>query len=241
MPPDQPSMISADDPNLQTARKRFRRTMLAWGIILGLVGLLSTLVLRERYPLAALPWLITAALLLIGSQPAFLALVAVQWGLSIVTLIPGIGGQLGPDPLSYILESGLFEAAVLVAVRIIMVVTAFNQFLFYRLLYGTERMTGLEEGFPPIPPVIENRTNLLAQIARGLGLLAVFTAFIAGVFLRDQISTFLLPVAVGIATYAIGFGVGSAFSPTDRRGAALTGVGLGSLGFLMAMIIARLV
>lgn len=241
MPPDQPSTISVDDPNLQTARKRFKRTLLAWGIILGVVGILSTLVLRERYPLAALPWITTAALLVIGSQPAYLALVSVQWGLSIVALIPGIGGQLGPDPLSYVLESGLFEAVVLVAVRIIMVVTAFNQFLFYRLLYGTERMTGVEEGLPPIPPIIENKTDLLAEIARGSGLVAVLTAFVAGVFLRDRFSTLLLSLAVALATYAIGFGVGSAFSPTNRRSAALTGIGLGALGFLMAVIIARLI
>ena len=208
---------------------------------MAIVGVLSTLVLRERYPLAALPWIITAALLLIGLQPVYLALVAVQWGLSIVALIPGIGGQLGPDPLSYVFESGLFEAVVLVAIRIIMVVTAFNQFLFYRLLYGTERMTGVEEGLPPIPAIVENKTDLLAQIARGSGLFAVLAAFTAGVFLEDRFSTLLLSLAVGLATYAIGFGIGSAFSPTNRRGAALTGVGLGALGFLMAVIIARLV
>ncbi|TFH34918.1 MAG: hypothetical protein E4G99_08505, partial [Anaerolineales bacterium] len=128
--------LSVESPNLQLAASRLQRAMRIWAIFFAAMGLLLVGLLRQTYPTAPVIWFTGAALLIFSRQPVLLALVALQWGLSLTTLIPGVAQITGPDPLSYLFDSGTLETLVLVGVRLVMMVTAVNQFLFYRMLYG---------------------------------------------------------------------------------------------------------
>ena len=164
------SSIPTSDPNLIMAVRRLRRTLIIWALIFAGMALLSFFALRQNYPFAFLPWFIGALLFATRVEPIYLSLVAVQWGISLITLIPGVSYFIGPDPLSFIFDSGMLEILVLVGVRIVFIFTSFNQFLFYRLLYGSEKMTGASDALPDIPEVIPNRSNRFAALSRILGL-----------------------------------------------------------------------
>ncbi|MGD8732663.1 MAG: hypothetical protein PVH92_12355 [Anaerolineales bacterium] len=227
--------IQIDHPNLQLASKRLRRMLRFWSLLFAAMGLIAWIALRATHPLAAVQWIIAALLFAVGSQPAFLVLAAAIWGISITSLIPGAALLLGPDPLGILFASGVFETIVLIFVRIVFAVMSMNQFLFYRMLYGTERMTGLDESLPDIPEVIPNKSNLLAQISVSLALIAILLVVIGWRAFSGNLAMNVLHAAAILATYAVGLGLGVAFSPTDKRGSALTAVFFGALTFLLAL------
>ena len=159
--------------NLQLAAGRLRRTQWVWAALLGAAALLQWLSLRGEastagaLDVAALAF--AAGLLALSVQPAYLALVAVLWGSSLIRLVPGVAQVFGPDILVGVLGNSWLEIAAAALVRIVLMVTAWNQFMLYRLLYGTAAFTGGEHGVAPIPEVIPNRTDRLAGIALLVG------------------------------------------------------------------------
>jgi hypothetical protein len=176
-----------------------------------------------------------AGLLALSVQPAYLALVAVLWGSSLIRLVPGVAQVFGPDILVGVLGNSWLEIAAAALVRIVLMVTAWNQFMLYRLLYGTAAFTGGEHGVAPIPEVIPNRTDRLAGIAlliASVGLLGCLISIPSG---RPPSQVLAAHGALVLGTYAIGLGLGAAFSPTRRRTAALWAIALGALAILAAL------
>lgn len=205
-----------------------------WALLFAAMGVTAWIALRATHPLAALQWIAAAALFALGSQPAYLVLASALWGLSITSLIPGSADLLGPDPLGLLFAGGVFETIVLIFVRIVFAVMAMNQFLFYRMLYGTERMSGLDESMPHIPEVVTNKTNLLGTVAAALAAVALLAVLTGSVVLSGPTAQLMLQGAAIAAMYAVGLGLGTAFSPTDKRATALLGVFFGALAFLLA-------
>ena len=232
--------LTTDDPNLQLAATRLQRTLRIWAFLFAGMGLLLTGTLRFEYPTASIVWFGTALLLAVSRQPAYLALVAIQWGISLITLIPGIAVITGPDPLSYLFQSGLLETLVLVGVRLVMIVTAINQFLFYRMLYGTESIKELHPDLTPIPEVVPNRTTELAVAGRLIGFIGILLTLLSVPLRSRGWEPHLLNLAIGCATVAMGFGLGTAFSPIKRRSVALMSIVLGGFAFMLAILIARI-
>jgi hypothetical protein len=206
-----------------------------WALLFAAMGATAWFALGSSHPLAAVEWLAAALIFALGSQPAFLVLASAIWGISITSLIPGAAVLLGPDPLGILFATGTFETIVLIFVRIVFAVMAMNQFLFYRMLYGTERMSGLDESLPDIPAVIPNRTDLLARASAGLATIALIMVLVGWAGLNGSPAQFVLHAAAIASTYAVGLGLGTAFSPTDRRGTALLAVFVGALTFLLAL------
>jgi len=229
-----------DDPNLQQASHRLQRTLRIWSLLFAAMGLLLFGTLRAQYPTASFIWFGSAAMLLFSRQPVLLALVAIQWGMSLITLIPGVAQITGPDPLSYLFDTGTLETLVLVGVRLVMVVTAVNQFLFYRMLYGTESIRDLHPDLAPIPEMIPNRTGQIAITGRLLGFLGILLTLLSVPMASRGMNTDFLNLALGSSTIAMGFGLGAAFSPTTYRGTALTAVVLGGFAFMLTILIARI-
>jgi hypothetical protein len=223
------------------AVKRLRRILRIWAVLFAATGLLTLWAVGGRQPLAALPWLAAAVLLVRDNQPIYLALTAVQWGLSLIVLIPGIQAAFGPDPLAYLSNTGIIESIALALVRIIFMITAWNQFLFYRMLYGTSESTGIDNDLPVIPMVISNRSNRLALISRSLGTVGIPMALLALAFRGNTLAVHTLGLAYTCSVLAAGFGLGAAFSPTTRRDAALTGLALGSAAFLLTLVVGRVI
>lgn len=232
-----PEKLPVDSPNLQLAAQRMKRTMWLWALFFAAMGLLSLGASSGSYPLITFAWLLTAVLLALGRQPVFLALAAVHWGLSLAFFVPGLNALIGPDPLEALFEASTLETIVLIVVRVIFMASAWNQFLLYRLLYGTQSGHGLEEGKPDIPEIIPNRTNRLAWAARLVGFAALAADLFTIPLRTSPVALHLLSGAVGASILAIGIGTGVAFSPTDKRGTALGAVGLGAIAFLLAALI----
>jgi hypothetical protein len=189
--------------------------------------------------IAGIPWLLTALLLALSVQPALLALVAAQLAFSAALLIPSAAAAFGPDPVALTFGATGVEAVLSAFIRAILAVTAWSQFLFYRMLYGTATASGLDSSLPPVPEVVPNRSDSFAAGARALGGAALVTVLAALALMRSDVGLPALGVGHGMAVYAIGLGVGAAFSPTTRRAAALTGIALGSLAFLAAAAAGR--
>lgn len=204
------------------------------------MGVLLLGTLRSSFPTASVIWFVTALFLALSRQPVFLALVAMQWGLSLASLIPGVAAITGPDPLSYLFDSGTLETLVLVGVRVVMVVTAVNQFLFYRMLYGTESIRELHPDLAPIPEVIPNRTGQLALTGRLLGFLGIMFTLLSIPLRNRGLDVSFLNLAMGAGTLAMGLGLGVAFSPTRRRATALTSILFGGMAYMLAILIARI-
>ena len=236
-----PTAISPDDANLQLAVSRLRRLLRIWSALYAAMGIITFAVLGPEHLYTAVVWLLGAALLFFVHQPLLFALVAVQIALSLILILPGLSGAFGPDPISLSIGSGAIEILGLALVRIILAISAWNQFLFYRMLYGTERASGLDPDTPPIPEIVENWTDQFAYAAAGVGLLSLLAASASTTLIRGPLTSQGLDVALGLATYAIGLGLGSAFSPTNRRGYALLGIILGIAGFLSAIVGSQLV
>ncbi len=238
-----PERVSSDNPNLQAASTRLRRIQWTWAALFLAMAVLTVGAgtaggaLTGRIVLGA-AWLAGGVLLAAAPQPALLALVAVAWALSLVFLLPG-GGALGSDPLEAILGSSPVEASAAAVVRVLLALTAWNQFLFYRMLYGTATASGLETGLPAIPEVVPNRADALALAGRFCGLAGLMAAW-AAIPLGDlPVASPVLKLGWALAVFGMGLGIGAAFSPTSRRAAALTGVGAGALAFLSALLAAR--
>ena len=232
--------LSVDNPNLQLAAKRLGRTLKIWAFLFGGMGILLLGSLGVAYPTASILWFGGGLLLILSRQPALLALVALQWGISLTSLIPGVALITGPDPLSYLFESGMLEMIVLVGVRLVMIVTAVNQFLFYRMLYGTETIQELHPDLKAIPEVIPNRTVQLALAGRFLAFLGILITLLSIPLRSRGIDSHMLNLALASSTVAMGLGLGVAFSPTQRRGTALAAITLGGFAFMLAILIARI-
>ena len=187
----------------------------------------------------ALSWIALAALLVTLLQPLLLASVAVSLGFSLVLLVPGVEGTLGPDPLAGLLGGGLPGTLGMGLVRVLLMVTAWSQLLFYRLLYGTERIAGFDPKLAAIPELVPNGSDRAAWASR-LGGFGALVVSLASIPLRNGP---LLPYAIGLAyslsVLGAGLGLGAAFSPTRRRGTALAGVALSMVALVGALLIGR--
>jgi hypothetical protein len=228
-----------DHPNLLLAVGRLRRTQWVWAVLFAGLGGLALASTGIQQPFLPMTWITIAAILVSGAQPVYLSLVAVAWGFSLIFLIPGISQTIGADPITRLLGGGPVEVMALAVVRLVLLVTAWNQFLFYRLLYGTQQAAGLDPELPPIPSVLANPSDRVAVWARLLGFLGLMAAVLAIPLSAPMARANLLGAAYSGAVFAVGFGLGAAFVPTHRRGMALTGVGLGCLSLLAALLVGR--
>lgn len=233
--------LSADHPNLKLAATRLQRVQWVWAGLFAGMAVLTWTVIGQTYPLAALPWLVAAGLLATMLQPAFLALTALLWVLSLIVLIPGMGLVFGPDPISEIFAGGTIETLGRAAVRVVLAIVAWNQFIFYRMLYGTEGTVGLPEDQPHIPEVVTNRADSLASISALLGGAASIMALTSIGIGTTPAGHSLVQLAYHGSIFALGFGLGAAFSPTSKRRWALIGTFLGVLGFLISVAAGRLI
>jgi hypothetical protein len=229
--------LTSEHPNLRQAASRLRRTLWIWAALAAGMGLLTAAPSGGGELVPALGWLAAAALMALFAQPVLLALAAVQWALSLVTWIPGVARVAGGDALTTLLNPGAFESIGLAIVRVLLAVTAWNQFLFYRMLYGTGQAAGLDPSLPPIPEVVANRSDSWARAARLLGA-AAFVAALIALTLTTPARMVLIQAGLLLASLALGLGLGASFSPTTRRGAALLGAGLGGAGFVLALAVA---
>lgn len=245
-----PNSLSPDHPNLLRAVSRLRRILFGWAVLFLGMAALTFLAAPGVIPVQ---WLGGLALLVIsaapnpertggflGLQPALLGLVSVTWALSLLGLVPAINEIFALDPIALMFEAGIIESVALAFVRGILVVMAWNQLLFYRMLYGTEGTVGLEPGMPDIPEMVSNRTDLLETYARWAGIAGGLIILAAFVISNDDLLLPLLSSALGAGMVAIGLGVGVAFSPTERRSAALGSVLVGGIIFMAAIVSARI-
>lgn len=234
-----PKTLPAESPNLKEALTRLTRTLRVWAVLQGTTGLLTLYTNSNDHPFEAIPWLFAAGLTLTSRQPAYLALVAFQWGISLASFLPGVRTVFGADPLVAPPDVGPVGIAGLALVRVLFLVTAWNQFLLYRLLYGTENASGLDPKMASIPEMVPNHTDTIALIARVLGGLGLLATAASVVLSGSGFSGLTLGLARASAILAIGLGLGAAFSPTRRRGTALTGIGTGAAGFLLSLALGR--
>ncbi len=226
--------LSKSDPNLVSAVGRLYRTQKVWGGLFLAFALLAYTVSGSRHPFSGLGWLALGALCFRAPQPLVLMAVAVQMGFSLLLPLPRLELLLGPDPLGSVLEAGTVETVGMLAVRAVLLLTAANQFFFYRLLYGTARASGLDPSMPPIPEMIPNASDRYAGWAHWLGLLSLFACLTGLALARTPVAAGALELAVVTGVVALGLGLGAAFSPTGRRSTALLGAASGIAGFLLA-------
>jgi hypothetical protein len=235
-----PKSLSPDHPNLVLAVNRVKRIFWAWGGLYLFMALFTAAVLRGSYPLAPLPWLIAGLLIVFGRQPAYLGLVAILWGMSIVSLIPNVNTLIGPDPIIHLLELSNIEGIALGVVRVLLLIMAWNQFMFYRMLYGTEQMSGAPRDMPPIPAMFANKTGQIARIAQLVGLLGLLPVWGSILIPSDTLAINLLSLSYTTSILSIGMGVGVVFSPTTKRRIGLSAIGIGVIVFISIFIIGRL-
>lgn len=229
-----PRSVPTDHPSLIAAVRRLGQTARTWALVMAGMGALTFWGAEGSYRLAAALWLAAAALLLLDLQPAHLALAAIVWGVSLLQFLPAGARLLGPDPLISIVRPGAAETIGLALVRAVLMITAWNQFLFYRMLYGTVGSTGLDPSLPAIPEVVVNLTHRIATASLVSGGVAGIAAVLA-VGLPFSQSPPLMTLCAVLAGLAIGLGIGAAFSPTSRRGAALAGTFLGTLAIIAGL------
>ncbi len=232
-----PRTLSKKDPHLVEAVNRHRRVQQIWGALLvGLGGLTEWAgASAGQHPVAGLAMIAIGLFALVWAEPAVLAAVAAVVAFSIVpTINPGLT-ILGPDPLRQAAALSTVELVALVIGKILIVLTATSQFLFYRFLYGTARATSDEPDLDIIPAMVPNRTDGLARAARWMGLLGLALGAAALLFVFAAPGASLTPLlgemAGSLGVVAMGLGVGCAFSPTDERGAALASVVLGLVAY----------
>ncbi len=231
--------LAQNHPKLQKAMGRLRRALRAWAAIFALLGLWSLAQRGLQYPAISLAWLAAALTLALSSQPALLALVALLWAFSLLPLLPAVEPLLGPDPAIAALAGGTAERLASGVVRLILLLLAWHQFLSYRRLYGTAGAHGLQENLPHSPPLIPNRSDTLAGLARLLGALALLLLWPGALLGARGASLWLLQAGLLLGVFAIGLGTGAAFSPTARRPSALTGAGLGLLALATGLWLGR--
>jgi hypothetical protein len=236
-----PEVLSPDTPNLGLAATRLRRTLWAWAALFAALGALQWFALR-RAPdavalVASLGLLFVALLVALEPQPAYLALVAVLWGVSLVRLVPGVAAVFGPDVLVALVGDSWLEQLAGAAIRILLMITAWNQFMLYRLLYGTSAFIGGDPDAPVIPEVVPNRTGRLAVVGRLLASAALLLGLAAIPLDSARGKILSLHAAMILATYALGLGLGAAFSPTPRRSVALQAAVIGVIAYLLALAV----
>ncbi len=235
-----PRTLSREHPHLVAAVLRLRRVQQVWGVLLIALGVLTELLAASEHPVAGLPFIAVGLFALRWAEPALLATVAALVAFSIVPTINPLVTILGPDPLTLMARLSTIELAALVLGKALVTVTAANQFFLYRFLYGTVHATTSEPGLDIIPAMVPNRTDGLARAARWLALsgLAFAATGLLALSVRVDPSLYLPSILSemggSLAVVAVGLGLGSAFAPTGERPAALAGVGLGLITYLMA-------
>jgi len=138
-----PASPPIDHPNLLLAVGRLRRMQWIWAVLFAGLGGLALASTGIGQPFLPMTWITIAAILVAGPQPIYLSLAAVAWAFSLIFLVPGIPQTLGADPITLLLGGGPVEVIALAVVRLVLLITAWNQFLLYRLLYGTQQAAGL--------------------------------------------------------------------------------------------------
>ncbi len=236
-----PETLSPDAPNLRLAAGRLRRTLWVWAAMFAaLAGLQWFALQRAPDPAAlidALGLMLVALIIALDAQPVYLALVAVVWGTSLVRLVPGVAAVFGPDVLVALVGDSWPEQLAAAIVRLLLMVTAWNQFMLYRLLYGTAQFRGADPQAPLIPEVVPNRAPRLAFAGRWLAAAALALA-LGAIPLADPTARGLaLHAALVLATIALGLGVGAAFSPLPRRAPALQAAVIAAAAYLLALLV----
>lgn len=227
--PTAPRPISPNHPNLQQALSRLRRIQYTWAALMFGMALLTVL---GGSPAIPIHWVAAAALLLLGPQPALLGMVAVLWGLSLLGLVPELNQALAIDPVGALFAVEPTEALALGFVRLVLLVMAWNQMMFYRMLYGAPAP---QPELPDIPALVEKRTHRLAgwaQLALMAGGLVLLVELVGG--MTPQLTS----ASFGLGALAVALSIGVAFSPTERRFAALATVLLGGMLFVLSVIFA---
>lgn len=234
--------LSVHDPHLQTAVGQLKRTGLTTGWILIGFGVLTQIVALSQepvHPVAGLVYLALGLMVLRWNEPALLGATAVIFALSLTPTLNPEATVLGPDPIVRLLDPGLLEIFVLVVVKLFLAWSAFSQFQQFRLLYGTERMTSGEANLRPIPAMIPNRTNRLGELTRVSGLVGLALAAVSLIGILVAPGAEPLPILAetggALGAFALGVGLGVAFSPTDRRPLALLGAGAGVIAYFVAL------
>lgn len=245
-----PQNLSPNHPNLLKAVRRLRRVLIAWAVLFAGMAVLTFLAVPGAIPIQ---WMAASALMFLsaspdpssrdpflGLQPALLALVTVIWALSLLGLVPAINQVFALDPIISMFDAGLIEGLALAFIRGILMLMTWNQFLFYRMLYGTRGTVGLEPGLPDIPEMVPNRTPLLETYARWAGIAGGALILAAYAIPGPDLLLPLLSSSLGAGGIAVGLGVGVAFSPTERRSAALGSMVVGAFVFVVSFMSARL-
>lgn len=236
-----PKTLSKTDPALLAGVRRLKRVQQVWGVLLIGLGVLTELAATSQHPLSGLPLIAVGLFALRLAEPALLATVATLVAFSIVPSINPRLSILGPDPLLQLSDPSFLELLAVVVGKALIVLTAANQFFLYRFLYGTSRASSEDPQQAIIPEMVPNRTNGLARWSRWIGLAAA--VFAAGaVLLRYADPDPFIPrlwaeIGGSLATIAVGFGLGAAFSPTDLRRAAVFGTGVGLLAYIVASFV----
>ncbi len=227
--------LDPTDPNLQQATGRLQRIEWIWAALFLGMAILTWFTLGQSFPLNPIPWLITALIMTVSTQPAALAMVAVIWVLSLISIMPGFALVFGPDPISEVFSGGTIEVIGRAAIRVILAITAWNQFMLYRMLYGTKGASGLPENAADIPEMIPNRTRWYALGSLATGLVGVLAGLVSLLPALNQSSLLLVQSAYNFSLLAIGAGLGVSFSPTKHRRIALIGLLAGAVAFIAAM------
>ena len=236
-----PKTLSKTDPALLAGVRRLQRVQQVWGLLLIGLGLLTELAATSEHPVSGLPFIAVGLFAFRLAEPALLATIATLVALSIVPTINPRLTILGPDPLVQLADPSFLELLAVVVAKALLVFTAANQFFLYRFLYGTSRATSDDPNQAIIPEMVPNRTSGLARWARWVAIGGLIFA-IGSVLLRFIDPDPVIPrlwaeIAGSLATVALGFGLGAAFSPTDERRAALFGVGAGLITYVVASLV----
>jgi hypothetical protein len=235
-----PEELSREHPNLVSAAERMQKICWAWATVSLLFAILTFGTEGDVYPIAALPWLVHGLLLVVNQQPLFLGLTAVLWGISILNLLPGISGLVGPDPLTVIFETSVIEKIAFAVVRFLLLLMAWNQFMFYRILYGTSRMSGLDQDLPVVPEMVLNWSDVLAVVASILGTAGLAMTWVSSLPTTAATRTTFAGLAYTSIIFSIGLGIGVIFSPTSRRRLGLFSIAIGLLSFASLNIVGRI-
>lgn len=236
-----PKTISTSNPHLQEAVKRLERTQKTTGWVLIGYGVLAqwvALTTTPLHPVAGLPFIAAGFFTLLWGDPALLALAAVLFAFACVPSLNPALSLPGPDPIVQMTGLDGWELAIVVGVKAVLAFNAIQNFLLFRMLYGTRSASSADPTLDIIPPMVPNRTDRLARWARSTGLVTVVIAGLGIAFVLVEPQALTTRVAAemagGLGLMAAGLGLGAAFSPTDERPAALLGLGAGLAGYMAA-------
>jgi hypothetical protein len=243
-----PKTLSETDPHLLEAVRRLDRAQKTTGWILITYGAFTQWVALSTDPphtVAGLPFIAVGLVCLVWGDPALLAASGVLFALSAVPGVNPALSLLGPDPIVQLTGIGGWELVIEVGVKGVLALAAMQQFLLFRLLYGTERASSDQPDLALIPPMVPNRTDRLARWARSSALVAGLCAVLAVGFLAVDPSAPGTRIAAelggALGAVATGLGLGAAFSPTDERPAALIGVGAGLASYIAGAVVLLLI